>query len=144
MKKINLGRKKRSQKEVGFIKENDQMATIGEFIDDYKNKNSAIPVFSYYAIGVVKQNKFYDKFDNLKEYMVVSDLEEARKLLIDGEIQNGDKICFTTYGIDKVFQLALEAKTKEEAMEILCTPSRNGSTLTWSFSDDYKAMQKTK
>ena len=29
MKKINLGRKKRSQKEVGFINENDQMTTIG-------------------------------------------------------------------------------------------------------------------
>ena len=144
MKKINLGRKKRSQKEVGFINENDQMTTIGEFIDDYKNKKNAIPVFSYYAIGAVNKNKFYDKFDNLKEYIVVSGLDEARKLLIDGQIQNGDKICFTTYGIDKAFQSALEAKTKEEAMEILCTPSRNGSTLTWSFSDDYKAMQKTK
>ena len=144
MKKINLGRKKRSQKEVGFINENDQMTTIGEFIDDYKNKKNAIPVFCYYVIGAVKQNKFYDKFDNLKEYIVVSGLDEARKLLIDGQIQNGDKICFTTYGIDKAFQSALEAKTKEEAMEILCTPSRNGSTLTWSFSDDYKAMQKTK
>lgn len=144
MKKINLGRKKRSQKEVGFINENDQMTTIGEFIDDYKNKKNAVPVFCYYAIGAVNKNKFYDKFDNLKEYIVVSGLDEARKLLIDGEIQNGDKICFTTYDIDKVFQSVLEAKTKEEAMEILCTPSRNGSTLTWSFSDDYKAMQKTK
>lgn len=144
MKKINLGRKKELQKEVGFINENDQMTTIGEFIDDYKNKKNAIPVFCYYAIGVVNKNKFYDKFDNLKEYIVVSGLDEARKLLIDGEIQNGDKICFTTYDIDKAFQSALEAKTKEEAMEILCTPSRNGSTLTWSFSDDYKAMQKTK
>ena len=86
MKKINLGRKKRSQKEVGFINENDQMTTIGEFIDDYKNKKNAIPVFSYYAIGVVNENKFYDKFDNLKEYIVVSGLDEARKLLIDGEI----------------------------------------------------------
>lgn len=144
MKKINLGRKKELQKEVGFINENDQMTTIGEFIDDYKNKKNAIPVFCYYAIGAVNKNKFYDKFDNLKEYIVVSGLDEARKLLIDGEIQNGDKICFTTYDIDKVFQSVLEAKTKEEAMEILCTPSRNGSTLTWSFSDDYKAMQKTK
>ena len=139
MKKINLGRKKRSQKEVGFINENDQMTTIGKFVNAY-----SVPVFCYYAIGAVNKNKFYDKFDNLKEYIVVSGLDEARKLLIDGEIQNGDKICFTTYDIDKAFQSALEAKTKEEAMEILCTPSRNGSTLTWSFSDDYKAMQKTK
>lgn len=144
MKKINFKRKKQPQKEVGFIKENDQMTTIGKFVDDYKNKKNAIPVFCYYAIGVVNENKFYDKFDDLKEYVVVSGLDEARKLLIDGKIKNEDKICFTTYDIDKAFQSALEAKTKEEAMEILCTPSHHGSTLTWSFSDDYKAMQKTK
>lgn len=139
MKKINFRRKKEIKKDEGFIKENDQMTTIGKFVNAY-----SVPVFCYYAIGTVEHKKFYDKFDNLKEYIVVSGLDEARELLINGKIQKGDKICFTTYSIDKVFQSVLEAKTKEEAMEILCNPSCNGSTLTWSFSDDYKAMQKTK
>ena len=92
MKKINLGRKKRSQKEVGFINENDQIvADIVTSNDPLKAFSTILPDIyqKCQAIGDIKDNvsineileKAYETFKVYEKMLSINDLNLTEYIL---------------------------------------------------------------